>query len=421
MARSEHNPNISSGALTALVSIGVGLEYYDFVVYGFLASVLSRVFFPHSNALIGIIEVFSIFALGYVARPLGGLFFGSLGDRLGRKNIFLMSMLLMAFSTLFIGLLPSYAQIGLLAPVLLLFLRILQGLAFGAELPGASTFLVEHLKQHHGRYCGFALSSVSLGALLGSFIPFLLNLFFTTDQIIAFAWRIPFLLGGLLACVTYFIRKKIQETPAFIDYSKATPEKKPIRNLFANYKKQILLGFTITIFGACLIIFGVGLPAFLEHFYNYYNTKEIYLLVSIGYMWSGITLPFLGAISDRLGQIKMLLSVTAIFMLVCAWVFKLLALKNFWALLIFILIYQTFVSGIASSYLVILPKSFPTSVRFTGSALCYNLAFSLAGFTPALFNAFVGFTGVQYSYLFFVFLGFFTLLGCFILLKNSAT
>lgn len=404
--------------LTALVSIGAGLEYYDFVVYGFLASVLSQVFFPVSNKLTGIIEVFSIFALGYVVRPVGGLLFGSLGDRYGRKNIFLISMLLMAFSTVAIGFLPSYASIGLTAAFLLLICRVLQGLAFGAELPGASTFLVEHLKQHHGRYCGFALASVSLGALLGSFIPFLLNLIFTPAEIIHFAWRLPFFLGGILAWLSFFLRKKLQETAAFTAYAKQTKAKSPIKTLFLNHKITILLGISVTIFGACLIIFGVGLPAFLQHFYNY-KPQQIYLLVAIGYVWSAITLPFFGMLSDRFGRAKMLLLVTTLFMVLAIEIFKLLALKSSLALFLFILIYQTFVSGLASSYLPLLAESFPTSVRFTGSAVCYNIVFSLAGFTPALINAFAGWQGVQYSYLFFVVVGCFTVVGSFILLKTS--
>ena len=208
-------------------------------------------------------KLLAFFALGYLARPLGGIIFGNQGDRIGRKPIFLFSILLMAFSTLIIGLLPAYHSIGISATIGLIFLRILQGMAFGAEIPGTVTFLVEHTQHYHrGRHIGFALSSISLGASLGSGIIFILSQNLSAVQMVNYGWRIPFLLGGSLALVGFFIRRKLQETPLFLAYQNnnlktnhKTNHQQPIVYLLQHYPRLIFLGISISLLSACFIVF----------------------------------------------------------------------------------------------------------------------------------------------------------------------
>ncbi len=185
---------------TLLASIGAGLEYYDFIIYGLLASYLSTLFFPPHDGAAALIGTFAIFATGYLFRPIGGILFGMISDRYGRKKAFVSVMLLMALATCTIGLLPTYHQIGISAAYLLLLLRILQGLAFGAEIPGAITFVSEHANPYYrGTHCGFLVSSVGMGAVLASALNYFISRHFSSAMVLAWGWRIPFLIGSVLA------------------------------------------------------------------------------------------------------------------------------------------------------------------------------------------------------------------------------
>ncbi|PCH55749.1 MAG: MFS transporter, partial [Legionellales bacterium] len=201
--------------VTFLTSIGAGLEYYDFVIYGMMAPYLSSLFFVSGDASSQLIKTFAIFAVGYLFRPLGGIFFGLLADRFGRKKSFLTVMLIMASATFGIGLLPTYSSIGGMAVVLLIICRILQGISFGAEIPGAITIVSEFNAKNKGIHCGLVISSTAIGSTLAALVLYLLSSNLDKDIMAAWGWRIPFLLGGLLAVVSYVMRSKLRETPEF--------------------------------------------------------------------------------------------------------------------------------------------------------------------------------------------------------------
>lgn len=410
----------TSKKLTILASIGAGVEYYDFIIYGLLATYLSQAFFPGHDSMANLLKTFAIFALGYLVRPVGGLIFGSLGDRYGRKKIFLSSLLLMAVSTLGIGLIPTYAQWGILASCLLVLCRILQGLAFGAEIPSTVTFVAEHAHQtKRGLHCGIVLAFISLGATTGSLIIYLLNNYLTPTQMAAWGWRIPFCLGSSLAILGYFIRKRIQETPLFIQHV-PSPEanKQPIAQLFTQYPKYIALGIGVCLFAACIIIFGISLPAYLKQFHTF-DMKNLYLSLTLGLVWSTLILPFLGWYSDRIGRRK-LLAVVAGFIVIAGFpLFMLLHQQKPWSLLVFMLLYETIISIIAVCFLPLLAELFPTKVRLSGVAFCYNIIYSLAGLTPLLLAKLVQVTGVTfYTPLFFILLALLTL-GCLTQVKEQ--
>jgi len=396
-----------------LTSFGAGLEYDDFVIHGLLATYLGKACFTAQDAVAAMLEVFGVFAVGYLVRPLGGLLFGHLGDRYGRKPIFLMSLFLMASATFAIGILPTYQQIGLTATLLLLLLRILQGIAFGAEIPGTVTYLAEHAQQTaRGFHCGLALSGVSLGAFSGAAFIFALEKILTQQQLLQFGWRIPLACGGLLAIVSYFLRRRLPETPAFIlqksDYANLN---QPVLYLFKHYSGRIALGISISLFSACFIVFGVGLPAYLHQFYGYPVT-QVYLVTALGYLWSALLLPIFGRMSDKIGRAQQLICTALLAMFINVALFPLLHWHTLLALLIFIFLYQTLVASLANCYLPLLTELFPTSVRLSGVAFCYNLVYCVAGFTPLLLSKFAEYSdGRRYTLLFFTLLAGLTVIG----------
>src|SRR6202789_1320218 len=210
--RPDHNRrgiSISDIRTLWLSSLGSALEFYDFIIFVFFAAVMGKLFFPSDLPdWLRQIQTYSIFAVGYLARPLGGIVMAHFGDLLGRKRMFTLSVLLMSVPTLLMGLLPTYASIGLLAPVLLLVLRVLQGAAVGGEVPGAWVFVSEHMPQRHVGYaCGTLTAGLTAGILLGSLIASAVNRNFAPAEISAYAWRIPFLVGGVFGMFSVYLRR----------------------------------------------------------------------------------------------------------------------------------------------------------------------------------------------------------------------
>lgn len=362
-----------------LASLGAGLEYYDYIIYGMMAETLGRVFFLGDDQTLMLIKSLSIFALGYFVRPLGGIFFGLLGDTFGRKLNFFAIMLLMAISTICIGLLPTVNTIGITASYLLLLFRVLQGLSFGAELPAAITVVSENTAPaKQGFYSSFVISSASSGSLLASFILYVMSVQLTQEQILAWGWRIPFICGGLLGVLNYFVRKHLKETPKFLELQKRRPQStwlSPIKLLLKEYKKELFLGLTMTSIAAALVIFSIFLPTFLSQSFNR-NKADIYLAMMWGMGWSVISVPICGFIADRVSKEKF-------FSLAClVFVCSALSLFQFSSLTWMMICYQTFTSCVMATYFPILAKIFPTEVRYTGLAACYNLTYSLMGSLP---------------------------------------
>ncbi|HTF66267.1 MAG TPA: MFS transporter, partial [Edaphobacter sp.] len=203
--------------ILSLASIGGALEFYDFVIFVFFATIIGKLFFAASLPdWVRQAQTFGIFAAGYLARPIGGIVMAHFGDTRGRKRIFTLSVLLMAIPTLLIGLLPTYQSIGVAAPLLLLSMRVLQGVAIGGEAPGAWVFVAEHARRGRvGFAVGLLTSGLSFGILIGSLMATCLNQIFSQAQIAAGAWRIPFLLGGLFGFIAMWLRRWLKETPVF--------------------------------------------------------------------------------------------------------------------------------------------------------------------------------------------------------------
>lgn len=388
---------------TFLSSIGAGLEYYDFIIYGMMADKLSLLFFPADTAWLGLSKIFAIFAIGYFARPLGGIFFGLVGDTYGRKSSFVLVMSLMATATLGIGLLPTYEQIGFLAPCFLSLFRFLQGISVGAELPGAITVVCEHAEApKHGVYSGIVIAGTGVGSILAFSLLYLLTIRLTPEQILTGYWRLPFLLGGVLAVVNYYIRQHLHETPEFIRMKSTSISssslKEPFVVLVRDFPLKLIQGVGMTLFTSSLVIGGLYLPTYLDHYYGY-NSGDIYLATIGGLLWSVGALPFCGQLADRFDK-KTMLTFTALGFSVCAFpLFSLLDLQSFVGLLAFMMLYQSVLAMATTCYFPLVSSLFPTAVRFTGIAFCYNFAYSAMATLPLVIMAMIRYNEIPGTFI----------------------
>ncbi|MBP9693117.1 MAG: MFS transporter [Alphaproteobacteria bacterium] len=370
-----------------LTSIGAGFEYYDFIIYGMLAGYLSELFFKSADPAVALFQTFAIFFTGYLVRPLGGVFFGLMGDRYGRKKTFIVVMLLMAASTFLIGCLPDFDQIGLLAPLLLLVLRIIQGFSFGADLPNAMTMSCEFVEEkNRAVQTGYVMSSAALGSMLASLFSYFLAAHFVKEDILSYAWRMPFLFGGLLAIIGLYLRIKLVEPDAFLkEEHKAKSLMLPLKEIFQNHLWSVIRAMGVLMIIATMIIGVIYLLSFLNMEYGY-EKSDLFLANTLSLVWSALSLPLMGFISDRVGR-KRLFSLMALLLIFGIWsMFGLLDLKHFTALVAFFCLYQTFISGLVVNYFPILSQLFPTEIRFTAIALSYNIVFSLAGMVPMILS-----------------------------------
>lgn len=365
-------------------SLGSALEYFDFVIFMMFSAYIGETFFPHSTTFVARLETLSLFAVGYFARPLGGMLFGHFGDRIGRKSCFTVSIMLMALTTFAIAFLPGYNKIGEAGAIILCVLRVLQGVAQGAELPGALTFISEHSPNEvRGLRCGIITMSVGLGATFASLISFILVSIFSHEHMLAFGWRLPFILGGLIGLVGYQIRKNTKETPQFLEQEQLV--KIPMMELIKNYPGEIAQGIMFTFFAAWFIIFALYFPVYIKEYFHY-STKQIILAYTFSTLWSSLLVPLSGRLSDYVGRRRQMYLATTAASLSLYFLFKLLSFGTTLSLYGFMFGYQTIIAAIAGCYPASLAEMFPTKVRYSGVAFCYNVSFSLGSLAP-IFSA----------------------------------
>jgi len=233
-----------------LAALGGALEFYDFIIFVFFTATIGQLFFPPDTPdWLRQLQTFGLFAAGYLARPLGGILMAHYGDRDGRKRMFMLSVLLMALPTLAIGLLPTWASIGVAAPIALLLLRILQGAAVGGEVPGAWTFVAEHVHERRiGFACGTLTAGLTAGILLGSLIATAVNTHFDAGELLAWGWRVPFLVGGVFGLCAVFLRRLLEETPVFEELRRRRELVRglPLKVVLAGHGRAVVLSMLLT-------------------------------------------------------------------------------------------------------------------------------------------------------------------------------
>jgi len=365
-----------------LSSIGGALEFYDFLIFAYVASTIGKVFFSLASPTAAMIASLTVFAISYLVRPLGGVLLSHFGDTVGRKSIFLLSLMMMAMPTMLIGLLPGYATIGIYSPILLIMCRVLQGLAVGGEIPGAIVYSVEKVrKNRRGFACASIFAGLNIGMLLAQGVVGLLQHTLTEPQFISWGWRITFLLGGLLGIVGIILRKKLSESPEFL--SNKNKSTLPIRTLLRGHKNKILQGVSIIAINAVFIyLLYIFMPTYLQQLTVWKGaTTTINLLNFLNITIFTLMILTMGMLSDRLGAKKIFSFGTKGFILTAILGYLLISSGHVLGLALAMIIFSVFSAAITASAPYLLASLFPTEIRYTGVGTCYNIAYAIFGGT----------------------------------------
>ena len=275
-----------------LAALGGALEIYDFIIFVFFALTLSQLFFPpEMPEWLRLLQSFGIFVTGYLARPLGGILMAHFADQLGRKRVFSLSILMMALPCLLIGIMPTYAQIGYFAPLLLLLLRVLQGAAVGGEVPSAWVFVAEHAPAGHRGYAlGFLQAGLTFGYLLGALTATLLAQIFTPAEILDYAWRFPFLLGGLFGVIGVWLRRWLSETPVFmaLQARREADAELPLRTVMREHRHMLLPAMFLTcVLTSAVVVLVVITPTVMQQSFGM-TPSHTFALSSLGIVFLNI-------------------------------------------------------------------------------------------------------------------------------------
>jgi MFS family permease len=373
--------------------IGSALEYYDFFIYATAASLLfPQLFFPSDNPTVAIVASLATYGVGYIARPVGAVVLGHWGDRHGRKAVLILCMFLMGFSTMAVGILPTYQQVGIWAPVLLVILRLVQGFAVAGEISGASSMILEHAPfGRRGYFASFTLQGVQAGQLLAAAIFLPLAHFMPNDQFTSWGWRIPFLLSIVVVIAGYIIRREVDETPAFTEERvhgevPVSPVVEVLRQNWGDIVRVICMALTAVIasvasvFGAAYAVqpaYGIGFPS------------GVYLWIPVlGNICAVILIPFVGNLSDKIGRRPPILVSTISAGLLSFVYLYAISIHNLWlAMILSVLMWGVAYQGFNGVFPSLFPELFRTRVRVSGMAIGQNVGTMLTAFLPALFVA----------------------------------
>ena len=372
----------NAGRLATASIVGTTLEYYDFAVYNMLAAlVFNRLFFPSFDPLSGTLLAFSTFAVGYLSRPVGGIIFGHLGDRYGRRFVLVATLLLMGVTTALMGLLPTYASVGVASPILLVLLRFVQGAALGGEWAGAVLLSVEHGDpQRRGRNASWAQMGPSLGTLLATGAIGLITLLLSSDEFIEWGWRLPFFASVVLVGFGLWIRVGVQETPLFRQieqqHSKAQA---PIKEVVRGHWRSLLVGGGVRI--GPDVLYSLSVAFSLSYMTTVLGLSRTLALtaLSIGGAVNALTIPLFGGLSDRLGR-RVVYGAGAVLGLVWMFAFfPLLETKQPALIVLAVVVALTVHAMMYGPQAAFIAEQFPTRVRFAGASLAYTLAGIVGG------------------------------------------
>ena len=378
----------------AATLIGTTVEWYDFFLYGVVAGIVfNKLYFPTGDPTIGTMLAYGTFAVGFLSRPLGGLIFGHFGDKIGRKSMLILTLSIMGVATFLIGVIPTYASIGIWAPILLLVLRIAQGLGLGGEWGGSVLMAFEYAPEgKRGLYASVPQIGLAIGLCLAAGVVGLLSGLLTNEQFLDWGWRVGFLVSFVLVVIGMYIRLNIAETPAFERIkSQGTETKIPIADLLKRYPGNVLAGMGARyIDGVFFNIFGVFVIGYLTTTLHINRTQAL-----LGVMFAALvmifTIPFFGRLSDRIGRTRCY-----------AWgslVTALLAFPGFWLLnnsggnivviwFAIIVPFGIFYASVYGPEAALFAELFDTKVRYTGISFVYQVSGIFAsGITPLVATA----------------------------------
>ncbi len=372
--------------------IGSAVEYYDFFIYGTAAAlVFGKIFFPSIDPKLATVAAFATFGVGYVTRPIGAFFMGHIGDKFGRKRVLTMTLLLMGASTFAIGLLPTYNQVGIAAPILLVVLRLLQGLSAAGEQAGANSMTLEHAPDHRRAFfTSFTLSGTQMGFILATLV-FLPISALSEQDLLSWGWRIPFFLSAVVVAVGVWVRRTLPETPAFAEEAAAheTP-KLPMAELFKYHTPDVLRVVFAALVSVVSTIFGVFVLSYAVNTMHIPRTQMLLLLVSTNVV-ALAAIPLWAILSDRIGRRPVFL-IGAIGSAIMIWP-TLWAISRADVTLIFVsglLLSGVIYSAANGIWPSLYGEMFETRVRLSGMAIGTQIGFALGGFAPTISAAILG-------------------------------
>ncbi len=374
-----------------LASLGGALEFYDFVVFGVFAPSIGAAFFPAADPVVSQVLAYTGFAIGYLARPLGGFVLAHFGDRLGRRRVFVGNVLAVSVATLGMGLVPGYASWGIAAPLLLLALRLVQGFCLGAELPGALTYVSETAPARASLVCGVVFACVNSGVLLATLVSLLTQTAIPPEWLPSTGWRVAFLFGGILGLAGFKLRQALEETPAFAEMREKVA-RVPLREVLATHLRPALIGVGLSSATAGFngLLF-VHMPGYLRGLG--YDPKLVAGAQNASVATLTISLLAFSWLGDKVSR-RALMATGATLLLLGSWPWYAAAVAH--ALpLVPLLMLSAAVAGLATgTFGAMVADLFPTRLRFTGIAFSYNLAFTIfSGTAPLLATAAIRLAG----------------------------
>ncbi len=382
----------------AIFSCAVGnfFELFDFVLYGFFAVPISQAFFPAGNDKLALINTFITFGVGFLFRPLGAVIIGAYGDRHGRRAALVITIGLMALATGCTGLIPTYSQIGLFAPLLLLLCRCGQGFSTGGEWGGAAAFLVEYAEPgKRGLTGSWQQFSTQIGATVASLSAYLLANYLAPDAFASWGWRVPFLIGFVLGPIGYYLRTRVAETPAFErNAERHAIAKAPLREAFDTHGVQVVQAFFLSIIGIVAnYVMIVFMPTYAVKTLHL-DAGSALLCATLANLLVMVLTPFAGALSDRVGRRPMIGTTGVLYVLLGYPLYILVGQGTFQSLLTAMLIVAAIQSLYTGTIPVILAELFPTRVRYTALSLSYGFSVAIfGGFAPFAAQWLIGATG----------------------------
>ena len=387
-----------AGAATRLIivaSVGNALEFYEILVYGYFAVVIAKVFFPTADPAVSLLLTLGSFGISFLARPVGAIFLGAYGDRKGRKQALTLSILLMTIGTALMTVMPSYDSVGLLAPILVIGARLLQGFSVGGEFASSTAFLVEHRPDRAGFFASWQWASQGLAALVATGLGVLLTATVSAADLQAWAWRIPFAVGLLIGPIGYYIRNRMSETPEFLAAGEAQA---PLRELFADQSGRLLLTIGVVAASTSSQYVLVYMPT--------YAIRELHLPGSIGFIAAmaaaglqTVLVPFVGLSVDKIGQIRIMIAAAILFIVTSYPAFMLVAGAPSLAVLMAVVCWFSFLKSLFSGALPsLMAKVFPVTTRVSGMSLAYNIGVPIfGGFAPLAAQSLIDITGSKLS------------------------
>ena len=373
--------------------IGSALEYYDFFIYATASAlVFPQLFFPSSNPTVAIVASLATYGVGYVARPIGAIVLGHWGDTHGRKYVLILCMFLMGFSTMAVGLLPTYGQVGVLAPLLLVALRLLQGFAVAGEISGASSMILEHAPfGRRGFFASFTLQGVQAGQIMAAAVFLPIARFMPEEAFNSWGWRVPFLLSALVIVAGYIIRREVEETPAFKEEGvhgeiPRAPVVQAFQTSWADMLRVVCMALmnvipvVATIFGAAYAVqpaYGIGF------------SKDLYLWIPVlGNIVAVIVIPYVGNLSDRIGRRPpVIIGALGSGLLAFAYLYAISVHSVPLAIVLSLLMWGMVYQGYNAVYPSFYPELFQTRVRVSAMAIAQNTGTTITALLPALFAA----------------------------------